>query len=694
MKSDLIIEISTEELPAKFIVESENNINNIFKSLLDEYNFEYKNFELFITPRRIVIFVYSLSEFQKSKLTEIQGPPAKVFYDEKGNLTETAKNFIKSKGITIKDISVKETQKGKYVFILKKEKGDNIKKVLPGLIEKFINSIPIPKSMKWDDSNLSFIRPIRGIVCVYNQKVIKFKIGNIISRNYTYGNKYISPKKIQVKNISKFKTDLKNNYVMLSSKEREEIIKKEISRLLKDDFKIEEDQSLLDEVANIVEYPFIQLCQFNENFLSIPKEIICTAIKHHQKAFPVYDKNGNLTNNFIVIVNNFPNKIIKNGNERVLAARLNDAKFLFEQDRKYGRLLDFNNKITQILFLTDMGNMLDKCNRIIAVSKGISEILNLSENEKLQIERCALLCKSDLATNIVYEFPELQGVCGRIYALLDNEDKVVAQGIEEHYKPKNVNDTFPVSLPGIVVSIADKIDSITGCFIKNLIPTGSYDPYQLRRFALAIINIIIKNKLNLSLHKIIEISFQNYYSQNLVDLNRKEEVIKNIIEFFKNRLKTVLSESNILPDEIDAILSVEFDDIYDSYLRVNYLHSYRENEEFKKLLIALKRMSNILKGLEIEGDVNEELLIENAEKMLYQHHYKNKNILENYFRQKEYISYYKTLSTYKDVVDKFFDEVLVMTEDEKIRLNRLRLLKWIVNDFKFVIDFSKISEKI
>jgi len=692
MNSEFILEIGTEELPAKFLPEALSLISEIFPKILKENYINFEGLEFYVTPCRILIFVKNLSPLQNDILIETQGPPYNIFY-QKGEISETGKKFLKSKNITLNDITIKETPKGKYIFIVKKFKGKQTSSLIPEIVNSFIKSIPLPKSMRWDDSKIEFLRPIRWIVCLYGTKTLKFKVGNITSSQYSYGHKFISPSKIEVTSINEFKKSLKNSYVMIDPEERKKTILAEVEKLLSQQMKIERDEQLLEEVSNIVEYPFVQLCEFDEKFLQIPQEIICTSIKHHQRAFPVYE-NKKLTNKFIVIVNNFPNETIKKGNERVLRARLNDAKFFFEEDRKKGKLETFNQKLNQILFLNDMGTLFDKVERIKNIAIRISDMLNLSEEEKIKVSRCATLCKADLMTHIVYEFPELQGIAGRIYAELDGEDRDVCIGIEEHYKPRNIEDTFPAHFTGYILAVSDRIDLIVGCFIKQLKPTGSQDPYQVRRSSLAIINIILHYKLNLQLDKLIETAFENYANQNLVPKGKCEDVKNQVIEFFKNRIKTVFIEKDIKSDEIDAVLSAQFYDIYDSFLRVYTLHKFRKNTEFKKLLIALKRMTNILKGTIINGNFDSGLIIEKAERALYEHHQKNREVFVQYLEKKEYERCYEVLSGYKSVVDKFFDEVLVMTDDAKIRNNRLLLLKMIVENFKSIIDFSKISEKI
>ncbi len=692
INNEFILEIGTEELPANFIDTALNQIRNIFVKLLENNNIKYNGIEVYIAPCRIIILVENLASKQDDVIKEIQGPPYAVFYNN-GEITEAGKNYLKSKKVQLNNIKVKETNKGKYIFITEKKKGCESKLLLPDIIEQMIKSIPLPKSMRWDNSDNQFLRPIRRISILYQGKKLNFNFGNIHSSDFSFGHKFINNKKFKITSIHQFKEELRKRYVMIDSAERIEHIKNESKKILGNEYKIEDDEKLLKETSNMVEYPFVVLCEFEKEYLKIPAEIVCTSIKHHQKSFPIY-KGNRLTNKFIVVVNNFPNEIIKKGNERVLKARLNDAKFFYEEDRKSGNLEKFNDSLNQLLFLNDTGTMLDKVERIKDISVQLAKMLYMDDQKIKNISRTAQLSKADLMTSVVYEFPELQGIAGRIYAELDNEDKDVSKGIEEHYKPKNIDDTIPKSYTGYIVSISDRIDSIVGCFIKGLNPTGSQDQYQVRRNSLAIVNIILKHKLHFSIEKLVRISFDNYSKQNLVDNKEKEKIISEIILFLKNRIKTIFSEKGIATDEIDAILSAQFYDIYDSFLRVSELHRYRKNKEFKLLLIALKRMANILKGINTVNKFEPQLLIEQEEKELYNHHNKNIEVLNKYLEEKNYGAYYSVLSGYKKIVDNFFDKVLVMAEDEKIRNNRLSLLNMIVTDFKQIIDFSKISESV
>ncbi|MBN1899156.1 MAG: glycine--tRNA ligase subunit beta, partial [Spirochaetes bacterium] len=515
MNNEFILEIGTEELPARFLIQLNDQIEKIISDHLEQNRTTYTGLEVYLTSCRILVFIKNLAGQQNDVSEEIQGPPHHVFYNEKGEITDSGKKYLRSKDLTFRDITIKETTRGKYIFTVKTTKGRATNEIIPVMVNQFLRSLPLPKSMRWDNSDMQFLRPIRWLVCLYQGKVVKFNIGNITASSASYGHKFLFPGKIKVTTINKLKNDLKKSYVMVDPAERKKFIVTAIKKSISQDLTVDQDQGLLDEVSFMVEYPFVQLCEFEKKYLSIPSDFLSTSIKHHQHAFPVFKKNK-LTHYFVVIVNNKPNPTIKNGNERVLRARLNDAKFFFEQDRKIS-LEKYNTRLKEILFLNDTGTMLDKVYRIRHISIQIGEMMNLSTEEKKNVERCAWLCKADLLTNIVYEFPELQGSAGRIYAELDKEKKGVSLGIEEHYRPRNVDDVLPKTSEGIIVALADRIDSIVGCFIKDLKPTGSQDPYQVRRSTLAVVNIILHYKLNLRIDKIIEKTLDQYIDQKLFE---------------------------------------------------------------------------------------------------------------------------------------------------------------------------------
>ncbi len=694
MNNDLIFEIGTEELPNSFLNYINQNYSKLIEESLKEHRLSYKLIETYSTPRRLLVFVHDLSVKQPDIVIEKQGPPYKIFYHD-NQLTETGKKFLKSQHLTEKDISIKETKKGKYIYTSIKTKGKLTIDILQEIIDLLFKKIHLSKSMKWDSSQLEFIRPIRWIAAVFQGKQINIKIGNITSGSTSFGHRFLSSnKKIKLENIEQAKKTLYEHFIMFDSEKRKIHIKNNIKKLLQSGYTCLQNNELLDEVSNLVEFPFIQLCEFDSKFLNIPSEFISTAIIHHQRAFPVYFKNK-ITNKFFVILNNKPNLNTKQGNERVLKARLNDAEFFVNEDRKEGKLETQNEKLKNMLFLKDLGTLYDKVSRMIELSDYMSALLKLDSSLKASILQTAKLSKSDLATSIVYEFPELQGIAGMIYAKQDGESIEVVKGINQHYMPRNAGDKYPEQLTGIIVGLADKIDHITGCFIKGFIPTGSEDPYQIRRFSLAIINLILNNKFQIDIKSLFEYSYKTYYEQKLIKNKEDIEIIKQIILYIKNRYKTILLENEYIYDEIDSILNLNNNDnnIFDLSLRVKELKYFRKNKKFKDLLIALKRMANIIKGIPLKVHFKESLLKEKEEKELYNIFRQNISPFNNYIKEKKYQDAFKLLSGYKEPVDRFFDEVLVMDKNTDLKNNRLALLNTMVEHFRQLLDFSCFSEK-
>ncbi len=691
MNKEFIVEFGIEELPTNFLNYLNKNLESIVETNIKNIDIKFSNIEIYFTPRRILIFVKDLSDFQNDKILEKQGPPTKIFYNaDNKTISKVGEKFLKSNNLTLDDIKKISTKKGDYIFISKKIKGKSTADILPDLIRDIVTSLHLPKSMVWNESLFEFIRPIRYICALYNGNKVEINIAGLSSVDYSIGHRFLSDEKIVIRSIDDFKKDLLNNFVMFDFADRKKNILNGINKILSaegKDFYIKENNELIDINAGMVEYPFVQLCEFQKEFKNLPEDLIATSIIHHQKAFPVYNKEG-ITNYFIVVLNNEQNENTKKGNERVVNARLNDAKFFFEEDRKKGKLENFVSELEDILFLKSLGSMYDKVKRIKNISEYIAKKFGFTNVDN--IVRTAELCKADLMTNVVYEFPELQGKAGSIYAELDGEDKEVALGIDEHYKPRNADDNLPQTITGKVVGLADKLDTTVGCFGIGLIPTGSSDPYQLRRFSLAIINELLENKLYLDIKDIIKFVI-GVYSTKFE--SNEEDIINSIIEFIKNRFKTVLIEKGFASDEIDSILTTDFSDIYDSYLRVTALHKFRKFEEFKDLLIALKRMNNILKDIKEFQNFDNTKIKEAAEKDLFLHHKKNEKIFNDYYGKRDYEKCMEVLSGYKSVVDKFFDEVLVMDKEKVIRDNRLALLYMIVNSFKKLIEFSKIQNK-
>lgn len=689
MNNDLIIEIGTEELPNSFLNHIDSSLHNIVTDILKDLRITYKQIEIYYTPRRLLIMVSELADKQEDITTEKQGPPHRLFY-ENDQLTDLGEKFLKAQNIKEKELLIKDTKKGKYIFTVIHEKGRSTKEFLQEILDSVLKQIHLTKTMRWDSSQYEFLRPIRWLVTCYQEKNIDTKIGNVKSSAFSYGHRFLADnKKIKFENITQTKKILTDHHIIYDQNKRKLVIKDNIKKALPKGYSILENEELFKEVTNLVEYPFVQLCEFDKDFLIIPAEFISTAIIHHQRAFPIYH-NNKITNKFIVILNTKSNDQIKLGNEKVLRARLNDAKFFVEEDTKNKKLSDFNEKLSTILYLNNLGTMKHKVNRIQQCSESICNYLGLS-NAINDVKQTAQLCKADLASAIVYEFPELQGIAGMLYAEKEGLNKNIAKGINEHYKPRFADDNLPKEITGTVVGLADKIDSIVGCFIKGFIPSGSEDPYQIRRYSLAIINIILKNKLNLDIKVIVNSAYGFYYKQNLIEKQQDEDVIIQILNYVKTRYKTVLLEMDFKHDEIESIINLDSFDFLDLNKRLSVLKQFRKNEKFKDLLIALKRMTNIIKGQQIDKKVQESLFKEKEEKELHALFNEKINIFNKYINEKDYQKAFNLLSEYKDTVDLFFDKVLVMDKNEDLKNNRLALLKKLVNHFTQLMDFSCVS---
>lgn len=692
-RNELIVELGTEELPNRFLIYARENLARLFEELLSQHGLGSGNVEMHCTPRRILFFAGGLESRQKDTVLEKQGPPSSLVFKD-SVLTEAGKKFLASHGITVKNLLEKETKKGKYVFIRKVVPGKKTEEVIPEILPLLFKRMHLYKSMTWDRSGLEFIRPLRRITVVYNKKALLAKIGSLRSGALSYGHRTLgSGKPFRFTGIKTAKRLLKKHGVMSDPAEREKLITQQIQKLLRGKYRIRPNPDLLTEVVNLVERPFVQLCSFPGEFLSIPEEFISTCIVHHQRAFPVYEKNR-LTGKFLIVLNSRPNANTRSGNERVLKARLNDTHFFFEEDIKQKSFEPFLQKLKKMLFLNDLGTLEEKQVRLGRLSDFLAGRLSLKDREKKNALRCAFLAKADLASSIVYEFPELQGIAGMIYARLFGEEEEVARGIADHYLPRRAGDEYPSSAAGIITGLADKMDHIAGAFIRDLMPTGSEDPFQVRRNSLALVNIIIRNKIHLSLNELTDLSLQLYRQQGLVrDPAGRAKNAEELRTYIKTRFRTVLSDMGYAHDEAESLLGLKNDDMVDLLLRAEELKTFRKEEKFKDLLTGLKRMTNIIRNQPGAAAVDPGLFRQSEEQGLYDLFLRNRSGFNEAVRTRDYRKAFEILAGYREAVDLFFDKVLVMAEDEKIRNNRLSLLAALVDDFRNLLDFSKIAEK-
>jgi len=686
MLKELLLEIGTEEIPSVYLNPAIGKIEELTKKLFAENRVSHGQIKVFGSPRRLILFVENLSDRQESITSKVIGPPKRVSFNEKGLPTQAAVGFAKNQGIRVEDLNVEKTEKGEYLCAVKEEKGEATKKILPDILPKLIFSIPFPKHMRWGDGNVKFVRPVHWILCLYNGDVVKFEFDSVKSGNKSFGHRFLSPKTFTVKDFASYGKKTKENCIIFNQEDRKETILKEANKLAKKaGGSLYEDANLLEAVTHLVEYPCPILGEFGKEYLELPKEVLISVMKKHQRYFSIVNSNGSLLPNFIAISNNKVKNpaVMKAGYERVLKARFSDARFFYEEDKKKP-LKEYIEKLKSVVFQEKLGTYYEKVERIVKLACYLAD--KIAPDSKEISERGAFLCKADLVTQMVYEFPDLQGIMGREYARLSGEKQEVADAIYEHYLPRFAGDKLPDSRAGDIVSIADKIDTIIGCFGVGLIPTGSEDPYALRRQTLAIANIILGKSYQISVSDLIDRAMD--IAGQKIERGRGE--VKNeVIDFFKSRLKNQLVSDGFSYDVVDAVFSARFNDILDAVNKVKALSELKTLEYFSPLAIAFKRAANIIKENKY-GSPDPALLKEDAEKELYDSFNSIKSDVEKLVEEKMYLDAMKKIAEIRGSVDKFFDKVMVMVEDKSLRENRLNLLSNISKLYGELADFTKI----
>ena len=700
--TDLLFEIGAEEIPAGYIEPALNQMKALFTEQAKKQRLEVHSICSTGTPRRLTLFVQGLPQKQESVMEEVQGPSAAVAFDKAENPTKAGLGFAKSQGVDIKDLQTKKTPKGEYCFAIKKIEGHGTLHILPDIVTAVIRNISFPKSMKWKRNGLFFARPIRSLLALFGDQVVPVEINGIKADRFIFGHPFLSGQKIEISeaNWELYKKLLKQEHVVVDITERRETLRTKITQLMAPYGATIDDEELLDEVTNLVEYPNAIECSFDEEFLDIPADVIETAMKEHQRYFPIRKKEGKLLNKFIAVLNRNESNADTaiRGNERVLKARLSDARFFWKEDRKtplIKRVEDLKN----LAFLEKLGNYFDRTNRIIKLSKYISTRLALPHEEIELVKRAAELCKADLLTQMVGEFPSLQGIMGREYAEWDGEEKPVAIAIAEHYMPRYATDNIPPSRIGAIVGLADKFDTISSCFALDLIPTGSQDPYSLRRHAYGIIRIIEEHGFTLDSKEILYASLDllpmfeqktdSHYHPVILD-----KLVPKIKDFFKDRLFQINIERGYRYDLVNAVLNagVGFDDIHNFSQRLKVVSDISLGEWWPDLVTVVERTFNIGKKANSSGSVDERLLSESEEKELWRIYKENWQNINSLIDEKKYE---EASCTYCNIFAKpvhaFFDRVFVNVEDGNVRNNRLSLMKKINESYsQKIADLSQI----
>jgi len=692
MANELILEIGTEEIPALFLAESSSNLKKLTENNFKNNSLIFSDVETFYTPRRMVMKVSGLLPKQKETVTESFGPPKKIAYDDKGNPTKAAIGFAKSQGVTVKDLKITKRDNGEFLSFTKKIKGISTEKVLKELLPEIIKSIHFRKSMKWGESALTFTRPIRWLMCTYNGKKLVFELEELKSNSISYGHRFTAPKPFTVKDWKSYSSELKKRNVLLNQHERKEFIIEKVNALAK---KLggytELDEELLETVTNLVEYPVVIHGNFEKKFLNLPPEVLISVMKKHQKYFPVYTKGGKLLPFFIFVCGTQVDdtSVVANGNERVLRARFTDAEFFWKEDLK-SPLEDNLKKLESMVFLSQVGNYLEKTLRLEKLSAELVKNCGITNKKTANdLIRSARLSKADLVSQMVFEFAELQGIIGKYYANESGENKEVSTAIEEQYMPTGRDGSLPGSATGALLSITDKIDNISSCFSVGLKPTGSADPYALRRQAIGIIQIILNNELNLDLENIFNKSVK------LVSGKKSDEAQREIIAFFTDRFKNFLIDDGYTNTVIDSVTSTGFNNIIESYFKIKAVEKFSKQKEFEELAVTFKRVVNIAKE-KPAAKLNTKLFKDSSEKNLYKTFSEINKKTKTYFKSgaitkdTDYIKALNLIKTLKKPVDNFFDSVMVMDKNQNIKNNRLALLGEIKNLFFNISDFSKI----
>ena len=575
MKNYFLLEIGVEELPSRFVESTLAQIKENLQKSLTENRVEFGDIETYATPRRLTFVINKISDKQANLEEEVKGPSKKIAVDDDGNFTRPALGFMKSKGLAESDVYFKQVGKDEYLFGTLKEEGKSTDEVLKEIVPEAIKGVTFPKAMRWGGKNMKFARPIRWMVALLNDETLPIDLEGIIASNVTKGHRFLGAKEIEVNSIEEYFEALKNNYVVLDQNIRKETIKtqsEEVAKSLGGVVEIEDD--LLEEITYLVEYPTAFYGEFDKDYVKLPKEVVTTPMKDHQRYFPV-SEDGKLLPYFIAVRNGGDNRLdlVKAGNEKVLEARLADALFFYKEDIKKP-LESFVENLKTVVFQAKLGTVYDKTLRIEKLVEDIVDTLDEKEilNDAM---RAAKLCKADLVTNMVFEFTELQGVMGREYAKVCGENDAVAEAIFEHYLPRFAGDILPETKAGIALSIADKLDSIAGFFAIGIKPSGSQDPYALRRQALGILSILLDKKLDINLEKLVGDALDNY--DNL-EFN-KAEVVAQIMDFFTERVKNLFKDLGIRYDVIDAVLSSNLNSISDIHTRAVELNNWLQKEE-------------------------------------------------------------------------------------------------------------------
>ena len=691
MSAELLLEIGTEEIPSAYLEEGLNELRRLAEACLKENRIEVTgNLRTYGTPRRLVLIGKTIAEKQEDLVKEMTGPPKTVAYDKEGKPTKAAIGFARRQGVSVDELECIETAKGEYLFIKSKIPGRPARDILAEVLPKLVGNIPWPKSMRWGSVGFSFVRPVHWVLALLNGEVIPFEVAGVKSGNTTRGHRFMAPEVMKIVDVRDYFAKIEKSFVLVDQKEREQVVEKLVIEAAESvGGKPAKDRDLLSTVANLVEYPSAVCGNFDRSFLDVPEPVLITAMREHQKYFAVYDGEDRLMPNFVAVNNTIARdtSVVKRGHERVLRARLSDADFFFKEDLKRP-LQDRLEDLKRVTYQADLGTSYSKVQRFSRLAEYLGGKVLPGKIEQIKI--AASLCKCDLVSQMVTEFPSLQGVVGKVYARIEGQPEEVCAAIYEHYLPTKAGGQLPTSRIGAVVGLADRMDTIIGCFAVGLEPSGTADPFALRRHSLSIIRIVEDMGWDLSLKEFIERGLS--ISREEVEFD-KGRVFAKISDFFKERYKQMMLRSDYETDLIEAAISVEFDRINDLRLRIEQLKRFAtESSEFHDLALTFKRVTNILKKQEKTFVVDTNLFKETSESVLWKTFQALKDDVYGCLGRKDYYGALGLMLKLRKPVDDFFDEVEILTkENEALKANRVGILKQLSRLFLSVADLSKFS---
>ena len=683
MAKDLLFEIGAEEIPAGFMPNILGQLKQLAETKLNDAHLPFESIATYGTPRRLALIVKGLADTSAEISERHKGPSASIAYDADGNATKAAIGFARGKGLDVADLVVEDG----YIYAETKTAGVPAKDIVTDMLPQLITGLNFPKSMHWGNLDAKFVRPVRWLVALLDEEVIPVEFATVKSGNVTRGHRFLGADEITIKNAASYVDTLKENFVMVDQDARRELISKQLHDIAASkNASIVWDDDLLEEINYLVEWPTALCGGFEESYLALPDAAIITPMKDHQRYFPLVDQNGKLLPMFLTVRNGSDHSIevVQAGNERVLRARLDDAKFFFNEDRKKP-LIDRQDGLTKIVFQEGLGNLADKTERLLKLGRVFGEECGLHEDAAVVLERATELAKTDLTTGMVTEFTELQGVMGKEYALLDGESEEVAEAIFEQYLPRFAGDVLPQTEAGKVLSIIDKVDNIVATFSRGLIPTGSQDPYALRRQTIGILNILLGSEWNISLRPIFKASMELLN----VPAEKQEELLGQVEEFFTLRLKNIFLDREVPHHVIDLLLSNNELSVADAEGLVNALLANRIDENVE-LVQAYTRMYNLVKDVEYTG-VNSDLLKEDAEKALFEAASKASEASLAAWEANDYAAVVAVPATLVPAINKFFEDVMVMDKDEAIKANRLQLVRLAYSVMAIIGDISALK---